>query len=148
MEDVYDKETTYELRKNIVITILKTLENIKSNWFDVPEGQMYIRSTKRMDLFGKSNNKTLEISNISFYEHARGKGSFRHYLYLFEQESPQFNYNVILVEQIINERLYQFLKRNNYRDIYELTLLKYPEIMQVQMLEVFQNNTPNVYKFI
>lgn len=128
----------------IITNIFDELSKIKNKWFGLPEGQIYLRSSLRSNLGGK----TLDIANIEFNEQYRGQGIFTQYLKLFEEEASKRGYVAVMVEQIINERLYKFLKNKNYKDIYELLLLKMPELLQEQMRQEYQEQTPNVYKLL
>lgn len=132
-------------RQKIVTDILDNLEHSysKNSWFSLPEGQIYLRLASRYDL-----GKTLDIVSVEMYEEYQGQGIFTQYLRLFEEEAYQRGYAAIVIEQVINKGLYKSLKRQGYRDMYEITLSKIPEELREQVLPVLQQQSTSVYKLL
>jgi hypothetical protein len=88
--------------------------------FFLPEGEMYVRQGYDEGLGGR----TFEIARIDFKEGLRGRGAFTNYLGLIEKEagarSESEGYQAVVVEQVHNKRLAEFLVRRGYKNTVEL----------------------------
>jgi hypothetical protein len=139
---------------NVITNIFDTLETskLKNMLFELPEGTIYVRFTTRKTQHGTfiSNigEKILEIINVNFNEDFRGQGAFMRYLKLFEEEGRARNYVAIVVERIPTERFYNFFKKQDYKDSYELSVGIHMESSIKNYIKKSHMKERNVYKML
>lgn len=85
-----------------------------NEWLTLPEGQIYIRLSKRPEISGMG--RTIDVSSVNFDQ--QSTGAFSNYLTYLENVALRTeSVNGIFVENVLNSRLAKFLERHGYKEV-------------------------------
>lgn len=101
---------------DLIRAAIADLKPFEARWIEVPEGKIYLRRSEHPGI-----GETIDIPSVEFDDAARGQGAFRRYLGLVESEAAARGIGAVYVEQVMNPRLADFLRRRGYRQETPLT---------------------------
>ena len=87
--------------------------DLRNTHIDEPNLRVYVRKSNRV--LDSTVVACLDIGNVTVKEKRRGQGVFSAFLGRFEEAARTSN-RAVLVESIMEPRLYAFLLRRGYRD--------------------------------
>lgn len=114
VSDEIQSEIEYDFRK--IKDWIKHALNMgflnADSWFHFNAFQVHLKLTKRF--FNTYWYNTIEISNFYICDNfRRGKGRFTHFIKEIE-DIANYNEITVIIENVVEPKLIQFLKRNKY----------------------------------
>jgi GNAT superfamily N-acetyltransferase len=96
---------------------------IPNTWISYPEFHVYVRKGTRKIPGFLGYQQTFDVANITVEEAHRGKGLFTWWLGILETEAKHvYDYDGIYVENVLNDRLREFLRQRGYTSVGDPTL--------------------------